>query len=135
MILPLGKFIRAKAKISRERLYKRSTSLRLKYAAANFRLGLGLRLKLAAAYFGRENVVKKLRRDPEPTQNGIAVASDSALTGILSRPPKRTKRKFSHKFFVAFIRVFRAYLRPQLHDTGFASERHQILLFQGDFGT
>ena len=26
-------------------------------------------------------------------------------------------------------------LRPQLHDTGFASERHQILLFQGDFGT
>ncbi len=26
------------------------------------------------------------------------------------------------------------YLRPQLHDTGFASERHHILLLQGEFG-
>jgi hypothetical protein len=26
-------------------------------------------------------------------------------------------------------------LRPQLHDTGFASEQHQILQFQGEFST
>ena len=45
------------AKISRERLYKRTTSLRLKQAAANFSPELGPHLKLAAAYFGRENVV------------------------------------------------------------------------------
>ena len=25
-------------------------------------------------------------------------------------------------------------LRPQLHDTGFASERHHILLLRGEFG-
>jgi hypothetical protein len=25
--------------------------------------------------------------------------------------------------------------RPQLHDTGFASKRHQILHFQGEFNT
>ena len=26
-------------------------------------------------------------------------------------------------------------LRPELHATGFASERHQILLLRGEFGT
>ncbi len=61
-------------------MYKRTISLRLKYAAANFSPGFGPRLKLTASLVLSSNL-------------------------LLSQPPKRTKRKLSHNFCAIYTSV------------------------------
>ncbi len=85
----------------------------------------------------RKEHESKVRLTKEDIENGRVAAANERMgkeDGRLARHSVNCLSEVDWEKYKYSIVTKECSLRPQLHDTGFSSERHHILLLRGEFG-